>query len=46
MRSFYRHLEKSGKAGTLAEAQREMRGQVGPYSHPYFWAPFVLVGPM
>jgi len=30
MRSFYRHLEKSAKAGALAEAQREMRGQVGP----------------
>ena len=46
MRSFYRHLEKSGKASALAEAQRAMRRQVGPYSHPYFWAPFVLVGAM
>ena len=46
MRSFYRHLEKSGKASALAEAQRAMRRQAGPYPHPYFWAPFVLVGAM
>ena len=44
MRSFYRHLEKSGKATALAEAQRELRA--GRYRHPYFWAPFVLVGAM
>jgi CHAT domain-containing protein/Tfp pilus assembly protein PilF len=44
MRSFYRHLEKSGKACALAEAQRELR--TGRYRHPYFWAPFVLVGAM
>jgi len=44
MRSFYRHLEKSGKATALAEAQRALR--TGRYRHPYFWAPFVLVGAM
>jgi len=46
MQAFYRRLAQSGKAAALAEAQRAMRSAGGRYSHPYFWAPFVLVGEM
>ncbi len=46
MRGFYGHLAASGKAGALAQAQRGMRQAGGRYNHPYFWAPFVLVGEM
>ncbi len=46
MQGFYRRLTQSGKAAALAEAQRAMRRAGGRYSHPYFWAPFVLVGEM
>ncbi|HUU15227.1 MAG TPA: CHAT domain-containing protein [Terriglobia bacterium] len=44
MKSFYRQLGQTDKAQALAEAQRSMLGPGGPYRHPYFWAPFVLVG--
>ena len=30
----------------LAESQREMLRAGGRYAHPYYWAPFVLVGEM
>ncbi|MFQ5594851.1 MAG: CHAT domain-containing protein [Anaerolineae bacterium] len=53
MREFYTGL-KAGrtKGGALRQAQRELmsmeeeRGgvRVRPYQHPYFWAPFFLVG--
>ncbi len=46
MRSFYRHLRKSDKVTALALAQREMYENNGQHVHPYFWAPFVLVGEM
>ncbi len=46
MRAFYRRLQRSDKAEALAEAQRGMRRQPGRNRHPYFWAPFVLVGAM
>lgn len=46
MRGFYRHLRLAGKAVALAEAQRNMGRRGGRYSHPYFWAPFILVGEM
>jgi CHAT domain-containing protein/Tfp pilus assembly protein PilF len=46
MRSFYRALPRLGKAQGLAEAQRAALRQGGRYAHPYFWAPFVLVGEM
>jgi len=46
MRSFYRNLAKAGKADALAQAQRAMLHRGGRYAHPYFWAPFVLVGAM
>ena len=44
MQRFYRGLSKGGKAASLARAQRALCRGGGPYRHPYFWAPFVLVG--
>lgn len=46
MVDFYRRLSRNDKAIALAAAQRAMRHSGGPYSQPYFWAPFVLVGSM
>ncbi len=44
MRAFYSEFPKSDEARALARAQRLMlRGQ-SAYRHPYYWAPFVLVG--
>lgn len=43
---FYRRLSRQDKAVALAAAQRAMRRSGGPYSQPYFWASFVLVGNM
>ena len=47
MGSFYQRLRQSnlneGKAVALAQAQRELRASA-LYGHPYFWAPFVLIG--
>ena len=49
MKSFYTHLEEAGanddKAVALADAQRTLRSSE-KYQHPYYWAPFVLVGAM
>jgi CHAT domain-containing protein len=49
MKSFYTHLEEAGavddKAVALADAQRALRSNE-KYQHPYYWAPFVLVGAM
>ena len=42
MAAFYRRLAKGeGKAEALAAVMRERKVQ---HQHPYFWAPFVLVG--
>jgi CHAT domain-containing protein/Flp pilus assembly protein TadD len=42
MTSFYRCLQRSpSKAEALAEASRELRDE---YPHPYYWAPFLIVG--
>ena len=42
MGRFYHHLRAgSEKAWALREAMRDLREK---YAHPYFWAPFVLVG--
>jgi CHAT domain-containing protein/tetratricopeptide (TPR) repeat protein len=42
MQHFYRHYIQTGDmAGALQHAMREVRSQS---PHPYFWAPFVLVG--
>jgi CHAT domain-containing protein len=42
---FYRHLNNPalGKAQALRQAQLEMI-RSGDYSHPYYWAGFVLTG--
>jgi len=49
MKIFYGGLiqaaEREDKAGALAEAQRAFLSS-DDYNHPYFWAPFVLVGEM
>jgi CHAT domain-containing protein/Tfp pilus assembly protein PilF len=44
MRSFYARFAKGGKAAALADAQRKMRNGSGRFQHPYYWAPFILVG--
>jgi CHAT domain-containing protein len=41
---FYRHLPSTGGAEALAMAQQEVRRDPR-YRHPYYWAPFVMVGP-
>ena len=44
MRHFYRGLRRGlTKAEALRQARLELRREPR-YSHPYFWAPFVLVG--
>ena len=47
MKSFYERLRKSGvghdKSAALAAAQKELRS-IKEYQHPYYWAPFILVG--
>jgi len=47
MENFYSDLQRAGanrdKASALARAQRKMLSS-NDYQHPYFWAPFVLVG--
>jgi len=47
MQHFYEHLiEPMGgrdKAGALADAQRKLHANK-LLAHPYYWAPFVLVG--
>jgi len=49
MKHFYAGLkqagESEGKAAALARAQRALLSS-GTYNHPYYWAPFVLVGEM
>ena len=49
MKSFYWHLNASqqghNKARGLANAQRALIAS-RDYEHPYYWAPFVLVGSM
>jgi CHAT domain-containing protein len=46
MRRFYRDRASVGTAGSLAAAQRALCQGSDRYRHPYFWAPFVLVGDM
>lgn len=44
MASFYEALAQGApKGAALRSAQLALRGS-GPYAHPYFWAPFFLVG--
>ena len=41
---FYRDLRGADDASALAKAQRELVVRGGRFRHPYYWAPFVLVG--
>jgi CHAT domain-containing protein len=47
MQRFYTHLNDaaagSDKALALARAQREFRAN-DQLAHPYYWAPFIVVG--
>ena len=47
MTSFYRHMNGSAKSGNMASAlalaQQELRS-TKELGHPYYWAPFMLVG--
>jgi len=47
MEGFYRRLgqagHSNGQAVALAQVQRELRNST-KYKHPFYWAPFVLVG--
>ena len=45
MSSFYGQMRRSDKARSLANAQRRMKLRT-PYSHPYYWGAYVLVGKM
>lgn len=46
MQNFYsaRHNDKLGKAQALRAAQLKFIKTGGVLSHPYYWAPFVLMG--
>ena len=45
---FYRNLSENvdiSKAKALRQAQLNLlQTEDSPYSHPYYWAPFVLLG--
>ena len=44
MVKFYQQLDRvTDKAEALRQAKLELM-QGGRYAHPYYWAPFVLVG--
>jgi CHAT domain-containing protein len=44
MARFYGHLKAGkGKGAALRAAARELKGD-GEHGHPYYWAPFILVG--
>jgi CHAT domain-containing protein len=43
---FYRLLLTSGGAEALAAAQQELRRTDPRYRHPYYWAAFVMAGPI
>jgi CHAT domain-containing protein len=44
MADFYANLKAGqGKAEALREAERKLR-EDGAHRHPYYWAPFVLLG--
>jgi CHAT domain-containing protein len=45
MRSFYANLQTMPKAEALQKAQIALaKSGAMTSSHPYFWAPFILVG--
>jgi CHAT domain-containing protein len=47
MEGFYNRLDQSGSANdqafALVQVQRELKKSI-KYRHPFYWAPFVLVG--
>jgi CHAT domain-containing protein len=47
MKGFYTRLERAGgeygRSAALVQVQRELRNSM-KYKHPFYWAPFVLVG--
>jgi CHAT domain-containing protein len=43
MLSFYRRLVKTNAGEALAAAQMDLRANAR-FRHPYYWAPFVMVG--
>ena len=45
MERFYSDARRRGLSDALADAQRERLRAGGPTAHPFYWAPFVLVGP-
>ncbi len=46
MKAFYKNLKQGmSKDDALRQAKLELlRGQQPAWRHPYYWAPFVLVG--
>jgi CHAT domain-containing protein len=44
MIAFHRRLKSSSKAEALRRARLDLISKGGSFSHPYYWAPFVLVG--
>jgi CHAT domain-containing protein/Tfp pilus assembly protein PilF len=46
MLRFYRHLLAVNGPEALARAQRELRRDDARYRHPYYWAAFVMAGPI
>ena len=44
MERFYSEARRQGLAEALADAQRARVRAGGPAAHPFYWAPFVLVG--
>ena len=46
MEEFYRLLPKTGGATALARAQQQIRRSDPRFRHPYYWAGFVMVGPV
>jgi CHAT domain-containing protein len=42
MVAFYRHLQQAGsRASALQKAMKELRNS---HPHPFYWAPFMLIG--
>jgi CHAT domain-containing protein len=43
MAAFYKNLKNKNKAAAIKQARIELI-QSGKFSHPYYWAPFILIG--
>ncbi len=44
MLEFYRHLKKGADKATALQKAQKVIMEKKEYTHPYYWAPFVLVG--